>query len=238
MSKDIAEKLNELQKGLLQIWEGVSSSRDFGLGEERLTRWKKRAVAEISSSISEEEGRVLKEKELGSFIMGEPLRNFQDEINFYDNYLQSLLEELASDPDFILGGAQKESNSTDMADNLKNLHPKIYSKCHKLYLDGAFAESAEKSFKVVRDRLRELTNYETGSEAFGKTNLHIKGAAAPNVDGDFNDGVKFLTMSVDRLRNEKSHTADAKIDDPVRAYEYLALSSLAMRFLDDAEILP
>ena len=106
-----------------------------------------------------------------------------------------------------------------------------------MYEKGAYAEAVEKSFKVVRDRLRTLTGYETGSEAFGKSKLHIKGAAAVNVDGDFNNAVKFLTMAIDQFRNEKSHTSDARIDDSIRAYEYLRLSSLAMNLLENAEIL-
>jgi len=118
----------------------------------------------------------------------------------------------------------------------KNLNADIYAKCHELYEKGAYAEAVEKSFKVVRDRLRKLTGYETGSEAFGKGKLHIKGAAAPNVDQDFNNAVKFLTMAIDQFRNEKSHTSDAKIDDPIRAYEYLRLSSLAMNLLENVDI--
>ena len=58
------------------------------------------------------------------------------------------------------------------------------------------------------------------------------------MDQDFNEAVKFLTMAIDRFRNEKSHTSDARIDDPVRAYEYLRVSSLAMKFLDETEIHP
>ncbi len=81
-----------------------------------------------------------------------------------------------------------------------------------------------------------MTSYETGSEAFGKGKLHIKGAAAPHVDTDFNQGVKFLLMAVDMFRNEKSHTSDGNIDNPQRAYEYLSLCSLAMHLLDNAEI--
>ncbi|MFA6450204.1 MAG: TIGR02391 family protein [bacterium] len=85
--------------------------------------------------------------------------------------------------------------------------------------------------------LRELTGFEKGSDAFGKSKLHIKGAAAKNVDHDFNEAVKYLAMAIDQFRNEKSHTSNAKIDDPIRAYEYLSLSSLAMNLLDNAEIL-
>lgn len=119
---------------------------------------------------------------------------------------------------------------------LENLHPEIFSKCHALYKPGTYAEAVEKGFKVVRDTLRKLTGYEKGSEAFGKGKLYIKGAAAANVDNDFNEGVKFLTMAIDQFRNEKSHTSDARIEDPIRAYEYLVLSSLALRFLDAAEV--
>jgi len=135
---------------------------------------------------------------------------------------------------------EKSSPSTDRTGNinkLENLHPEIYSKCQELYTKAHYAEAVEKGFKVVRDRLRALTGYETGSEAFGKGKLHIKGATAPHVDEDFNEGVKFLTMAIDQFRNEKAHTSDAKIDDPIRAYEYLRLSSLGMNLLDNAEIL-
>ena len=123
--------------------------------------------------------------------------------------------------------------SEDVA-GIKSLHPEIYSRCRTLYLGGEYAEAVEKGFKVVRDRLRSLTTYETGSEAFGKGKLYIEGAAAPHVDDDFQNGVKFLCMAIDRFRNEKSHTADGNINDPIRAYEYLRLSSLAMHLLDTA----
>jgi uncharacterized protein (TIGR02391 family) len=121
---------------------------------------------------------------------------------------------------------------TQDATALESLHPEILSKCRKLYESGDYAEAVEKGFKVVRDRLRSLTTYETGSEAFGKGKLYIDGAAASHVDDDFQNGVKFLTMAIDRFRNEKSHTADGNISDPIRAYEYLRLSSLAMHLLD------
>jgi len=112
------------------------------------------------------------------------------------------------------------------------LHPGIRDRCASLYDGGNYAEAVEKSFKVVRDRLRVLTEYETGSEAFGRGGLRIDGASAAHVANDFNDAAKFLTMAIDRFRNEKAHTADGNIDDPVRAAEYLAMSSLAMRLLD------
>lgn len=118
---------------------------------------------------------------------------------------------------------------------IESLHPEIYAKCRNLYEGGDYAVAVEKSFKLVRDRLRALTGYETGSEAFGKGHLYVDGAAAPHVDADFQEGVRFLTMAIDRFRNEKSHTAAGNISDPIRAYEYLRLSSLAMHLLEGAQ---
>ena len=71
---------------------------------------------------------------------------------------------------------------------------------------GHLSEAVEAGFKVVRARLRELTGHETGSEAFGKGALRVNGAAADWVDDDFNEGLKFLTMAIDRFRNEKTST--------------------------------
>ena len=136
----------------------------------------------------------------------------------------------------LQGTSVSDPNEKPLLTDLSLLHPDIFSKCQRLFETGEYAESVEKSFKVVRDKLRDLTGYETGSEAFGKGKLHIKGANAPNVDEDFNEGAKFLTMAIDRFRNEKSHNSNAKIDDPQQAYEYLTMSSLAMHLLDRAEI--
>lgn len=118
----------------------------------------------------------------------------------------------------------------------EGIHPDILSKCAALYDTGAYAEAVEKGFKTVRDRLRKLTGHETGSEAFGKGRLFIKGAAAPHVEQDFNQAAKFLMMAIDQFRNEKSHTSDAAIGDPGRANAYLFMSSLALYLLDHAEV--
>jgi uncharacterized protein (TIGR02391 family) len=138
--------------------------------------------------------------------------------------LQSLIERLAlavgESPDAIA---------------LESLHPEIRARCRNLYEGGDYAEAVEKSFKLVRDKLRSLTGYETGTDAFGKGHLYVDGAAATHVDEDFQHGVKFLAMAIDRFRNEKSHTADGNISDPIRAYEYLRLSSLALHLLERAQ---
>lgn len=119
---------------------------------------------------------------------------------------------------------------------IQGLHSEIAAKCAPLLNAGAYPEAVERSFKIVRDRLRKLTGHETSSEAFGKGKLYINGAAAPNVEYDFNQGAKFLMMALDMFRNEKSHTSEGNIRDFDHAHQYLMLSSLALRFLDRAEV--
>jgi len=139
--------------------------------------------------------------------------------------------------DRLIGRLELAVGESPDAIAIESLHPEIYAKCRNLYEGGDYAEAVEKSFKIVRDKLRALTGYETGSEAFGKGHLYVDGAAATHVNEDFQNGVKFLTMAIDRFRNEKSHTADGNISDPIRAYEYLRLSSLAMHLLEGAQSL-
>lgn len=130
---------------------------------------------------------------------------------------------------------ERAASSSAPSELPANLHPEIAKACVTLFQTEHFPEAVEKSYKVVRDRLRELTGYETGSEAFGRGGLQVSGAAAPHVAEDFNQAVKFLTMAIDRFRNEKSHSSDGHIGDPDRAREYISMSSLAMHLLDRAE---
>jgi uncharacterized protein (TIGR02391 family) len=116
------------------------------------------------------------------------------------------------------------------------LHTAIISSCEGLLWSGHYAQAVELSFRVVRDRLRQLTGFEKGADAFGRGKLYVKGAIATHVDEDFNEGVKFLTMAIDRFRNEKTHTSEIGVNDPIKALQYLILSSLAMRLLDNAEV--
>lgn len=189
-------------------------------------KWREETIAVLDTlykgkDIGREFGYVTETSERSSPSYTFPYRKIA--LQYGIDKLQSLIDRL----ELAVGGSPD-------AIALDSLHPEIYAKCRNLYEGGDYAEAVEKSFKIVRDKLRALTDYETGSEAFGKGNLYIEGAAAPHVDEDFQNGVKFLTMAIDRFRNEKSHTADGNISDPIRAYEYLRLSSLAMHLLERA----
>jgi hypothetical protein len=44
-------------------------------------------------------------------------------------------------------------------------------------------------------------------------------------------------MAIDMFRNEKSHTSESGVDEPTKALQYIIMSSLAIRLLDNAEVL-
>jgi uncharacterized protein (TIGR02391 family) len=163
--------------------------------------------------------------------------NLSHEVGDIKQFLKSKLVGMRREKDKILNNSVSISTpeSNDKY-SLEKLHPEIKEKCESLFKSKEYSEAAEKGFKIVRDRLRILTGYERGGDAFGKGKLHIKGAAATHVDSDFNNAVKYLTMSIDMFRNEKSHTSDGNIGNPDRAFEYLVLSSLAMNLLNNTEI--
>jgi uncharacterized protein (TIGR02391 family) len=52
-----------------------------------------------------------------------------------------------------------------------------------------------------------------------------------NEDKDEQKGMMFLFKGIVGIRNKKTHT-NVILNDPVRATEYLSLSSLLMRLLD------
>lgn len=190
--------------------------------------WRNRVEAFVGKNYDEKTGRIL-QKCLRSTRVFSNLQDLQNDFNDKIGRVVEFLAELKDIPTSPQNLDEKVRPGT-----LSSLHPLLVEKCSNLYINGSYAESVEKSFKIVRDRLRELSDFETGSEAFGKGKLFISGASAKNVELDFQQAVKFLTMAIDFFRNEKSHTSDGKIDDPTRAYEYLALSSLALHLLDGA----
>lgn len=189
-------------------------------------KWRDETAAELTTLYEEDIGREF----TAVTVTGE-----HSSPRFTFPYRKSALELGIFWLDHLIGRLELAVGESPDAIAIASLHPEIYAKCRNLFEGGDYAEAVEKSFKLVRDKLRALTGYETGSEAFGKGHLYINGAAATHVDEDFQSGVKFLTMAIDRFRNEKSHTADGNIRDPIRAYEYLRLSSLAMHLLEGAQ---
>lgn len=93
---------------------------------------------------------------------------------------------------------------------------------------GHYFNAVEESYKIVREKLKFITGKEKAHEAFkdGNNILIFGHEAKDETENDFFEGVKFLHMAIQKLRNEKSHMPATKIDKNL-AIHYIVLASLA-----------
>jgi len=230
MSDDpIADELETLAAEALDLCGERRDSPKVGL-------WKARAREFVAREFGEARLRVLKQALFFNRVVTSDAQGQAMHVDAM-NKAAEFLETLRSDRERSVPVVKPKDDEASLL-RMSDLHTQIVEGCARHFEQGDYGIAVEQGFKIVRDRLRQLTGHETGSEAFGKTTLHVEGAAAAWVDEDFNEGTRFLTMAIDRFRNEKAHTVDGNIEEPVRAFEYLAISSLAMRILDHAVVEP
>lgn len=108
------------------------------------------------------------------------------------------------------------------------IHEDIYRHISQYLVTSDYFHAVEESYKLVRAKLREITGKEKATDAFTTTNYErIFGhPPADDVEKDFFEGVKFLNMSIQFLRNEKAHTPATQLE-PNLAIHYISLASLA-----------
>lgn len=108
------------------------------------------------------------------------------------------------------------------------IHEDIYNHINQYLASGDHFHAVEESYKLVREKLRDITGKEKATDAFAAANYpKIFGhqpVSAP--ESDFFEGVKFLNMSIQFLRNEKAHTLATPMEANL-ALHYIALASLA-----------
>jgi uncharacterized protein (TIGR02391 family) len=110
----------------------------------------------------------------------------------------------------------------------------VYSHIKK-YLDTKdYFHAVEESYKVVRQKLREITGKEKASDVFNMNAESIKyheqifgGIAEPgSPESDFFRGIGYLNLTIQFLRNEKIHILATPVDENL-AIHYISLASLA-----------
>ena len=114
------------------------------------------------------------------------------------------------------------------------IHEDIYNHIGKYLATGDYFHAVEESYKVVREKLRELAGEETAINVFNmnaqstKHYVALFGKQAPGTkaEADFFRGVGYLHLGVQFLRNEKAHTL-ATFVEPNLAVHYISLASLA-----------
>jgi uncharacterized protein (TIGR02391 family) len=108
------------------------------------------------------------------------------------------------------------------------LQEEVFNHVNSYLKSEHYFSAVEESYKIVRHKLKEVTGKEKATEAFAEANLEkIFGHKPQNeAEKDFFEGVKFLHMSIQFLRNEKSHTPAKEMDKNL-AIHYIVLASLA-----------
>jgi uncharacterized protein (TIGR02391 family) len=108
------------------------------------------------------------------------------------------------------------------------IHEDIYNHIDRYLVNEDYFHAVEESYKLVREQLREKTGSEKAHEAFAPSNQEKIFGHAPQslVEKDFFEGVKFLNMAIQNLRNEKAHTPASQLE-PNLALHYISLASLA-----------
>jgi len=108
------------------------------------------------------------------------------------------------------------------------LQKEVFDHVQKLLNSGNYFNAVEEAYKIVRKKLEDITGREKATEAFSKSNYKkIFGHQPTNkAEKDFFEGVKFLHMSIQFLRNEKAHTLARELDKNL-AIHYISLASLA-----------
>ena len=132
----------------------------------------------------------------------------------------------------LLGGRVKEESKSQATFKDGNinivLQKEIFDHVQKLLNDKHYFNAVEEAYKIVRKKLKDITGEEKATDAFSNSNYEKIFGHHPtdDVEKDFFEGVKFLHMSVQFLRNEKAHTPARDLDKNL-AIHYISLASLA-----------
>lgn len=134
------------------------------------------------------------------------------------------------------GSSVAVSTGATVSQNLISIeiHEDIYSHIQPYLLSGDHFHAVEESYKVVREKLRDLTGSEKSTDIFNEnaqSNKHYaalfgKAKPANQAEGDFFRGIGYLHLGVQFLRNEKAHSL-ATFVEPNLAVHYISLASLA-----------
>ncbi len=117
------------------------------------------------------------------------------------------------------------------------LQEEVFDHVKRLLNNGHYSNAVEESYKIVRSKLKNITGKERATDAFNKSNYEKIFGHKPvtPVEKDFCEGVKFLHMSIQHLRNERAHTPAGPLDKNL-AIHYISLASLAYDLINTKQI--
>lgn len=120
-----------------------------------------------------------------------------------------------------------ESNFTNDTINI-TLQKKIFDHVKTLLETKHYFNAVEEAYKIVREKLAELTWEEQAHKWFKEENYITIFWYQPSnqIEKDFCEWVKFLHMAIQNLRNSMAHKPAEDIDKNL-AIHYIVLASLA-----------
>ena len=102
--------VSEQIEALNEVLNRAKATGDTRLGFEQLKRWKEYTVELLRENVSESESLGLSNKRVGSFMMGQPMRNLLTEGKMYSAFMLALLDELQKNPERVLRRNAPEGN--------------------------------------------------------------------------------------------------------------------------------
>jgi uncharacterized protein (TIGR02391 family) len=148
---------------------------------------------------------------------------------------------------FLLGFVEQLQDlappSAATAPDQCNFHAEIERVSGDLYRDGHYKQAAFEAYIRIIDEVKELSGLDDDGDslmnrAFGAEKqtpvIHFN-TLSTDEERDEQRGIMFLFKGIVGLRNSKAHS-NRLFNDPSRAHEYLALSSLLLRLLEIAQI--
>lgn len=161
-------------------------------------------------------GRKVAEKLLGGKVPNDWLEKKREEVEIRNNLV-----------DFWKNKNITEASIEDGVISI-TLQNDVFSHVKGLLKDGHYYNAVEEAYKIVRSKLKSITGKEKATDAFCVTNYEKIFGHQPMDDAekDFFEGVKFLHMAIQFLRNEKAHRPATELDKNL-AIHYISLASLA-----------
>lgn len=204
-----------------------------GFGTSKANRlralWKAGSNVEVSVALSALADYVETKHSVGD-LRGDVTN---DQIEKFREFARDLADHSEVTPSDAITPVTTEAT---VAENMISIeiHADIYRHIERNLKAENYFHAVEESYKVVREKLRELTGNEKASEVFNQassSNAHYQalfGKSEPEsqAEGDFFRGIGYLHLGVQFLRNEKAHTLAAPIE-PNLALHYISLASLA-----------
>jgi uncharacterized protein (TIGR02391 family) len=156
----------------------------------------------------------------------------------WQELVDQFTQKRATDAAPVSGAASPVSFTTEASVTANKIeieiHEDIYGHIRQYLVTGDYFHAVEESYKLVREKLRDITGKEKASDVFNNSaqnTAHYKGlfgktAPANDAEADFFRGIGYLHLGVQHLRNEKAHTPASSVDSNL-AIHYISLASLA-----------